>query len=786
MRINPTRSMKRFCFLLVLCALMASAPLRTPAQTSASVDQPAIEWRVTGPMGGDVRSIAIDPKNTQRLLIGTLDGQMYESTDGGTRWSQLTGFSQPSLFVEYIVIDPRDSNVIYVAAHRHKEPGGFFKSVDGGKTWRAAAELKSEALHAFTQSPSDPDVLLAGTNRGVFRSTDAGETWTQLGTADGLINIDSLAVDPRTTNTIYAGTWYLPYKTTDGGASWTRIKQGMIDDSDVFAIEIDQRQPDHVIASACSGIYESKNGGLQWKKVQGIPSTSRRTRDIVQHPARPSVVFAGTTEGLWRSVDGAASWTLITDKSLEVNAIAIHEENPDIVYIGTNNFGVMISRDGGKTFTTTNDGFSGRRAYTVVADRERAGRIYAATINTATGGGFFFVSNDSGRTWQTSMRGMAQRLIVYSILQDERAPDTIYIGTNAGVYRSADRGASWATLGTPAAKKPKGKRGKASAAKKPATQAAPARDLVKRGQEALNAAGYDVGTPDGAAGTRTITALRKFQTDKNVPVSGTFDSATLSALGVDGGSATSGTAESVRTAPVALTEIVNALAPTFDEKSGRSGLYAATNGGLFRTYDPASGWERIAYGKFDPRTLAVSVGRQNPMTVYVGTATSGALVTRDAGETWTQVEGVPATAPINVIEQDPKRASYVYVGSTQTFYVSRDGGSHWSRRGGGLPIGTYTSILINPNNPDEVFVGSAWERGGGVFRSADAGQTWQRIDARLPSGRVWALAFDTNNPNHLLVGSHSAGVYLASRDAGVTAATEAEVGTQVGAQPEGR
>lgn len=770
-----TRFAKQFCLTLIFASLLFSSFPGVSAQTTSSAPagvSSQLEWRVTGPMGGDVRSIAIDPKDPARLYIGTLDGQIYSSKDSGASWAQLTGFNNPGIFIEYIIVDPRDSNVLYVAAHRHKEPGGFFKSTDGGFTWRAAADLRTEALHALTQSPSDPDVLIAGTNRGVFRSLDAGETWTQLGTTDGLINIDSLAVDPRTVDTIYAGTWYLPYKTTDGGKTWSRIKNGMIDDSDVFAIEIDQRNPDHVIASACSGIYETKNGGALWRKVQGIPSTSRRTRDIMQHPAQPKTIFAGTTEGLWRSMDGGSSWAVMTDKRLEINAIAVHEQNPNIVYLGTNNYGVMISRDNGKTFTPTNDGFSGRRAYTVVADREQPGRIYVSTINTATGGGFFFISTDGGKTWQPSMKGMANRLIIYSVLQDERDGNTIYLGTNAGVYRSIDRGASWTALGIPEPPATgKGKR--RTPAKVRSTKTPAERDLVKKAQAALNIAGFNVGVPDGVAGTRTITSLRMFQTERNLPVSGTFDAATLTALGVDGGSATSGTAQGVQSAPVALTETINALSSTYDEREGRRGIYAATNGGLFRSYDPTIGWERLTYGSFDPRTLSISVVRQNPATIYTGTATSGVLVTRDNGKTWKQVEGVPATAPINVIEQDPKRSAYVYVGTTQTFYVSRDGGERWTRRGGGLPVGTYTSILINPRNPEEVFVGSAWERGGGVFHSRNAGQTWQRIDTQLPSGRIWALAFDTNNPNHLLVGSHSAGVYLANREGlGITAAVQ--------------
>ncbi|MDQ3257445.1 MAG: YCF48-related protein, partial [Acidobacteriota bacterium] len=290
-----TRTVFSLCALFTLIVSTATDLNRgvvkgaTIMETVAS--QRSMQWSVAGPMGGDVRSLVIDPQDPQRLYIGTLDGQIYTSTDGGQEWTRLAGFNRPGLYIDHLIVDPRDSKVVYAAAHRHKEPGGFFKTTDGGATWRESSELKTEALHSLTQAASSPDVLIAGTNRGVFRSADAGETWTQLATSTtpGLINVESLAIDPRDANVIYAGTWYLPYKTTDGGNTWNIIKTGMIDDSDVFAIEIDNRNPDHVIASACSGIYETKNAGANWRKVNGIPSQSRRTRAILQHPSKANV-----------------------------------------------------------------------------------------------------------------------------------------------------------------------------------------------------------------------------------------------------------------------------------------------------------------------------------------------------------------------------------------------------------------------------------------------------------------------------------------------------------------
>jgi photosystem II stability/assembly factor-like uncharacterized protein len=779
------RHMKTLFSLFLIFAMLPTLASLSLAAGFGNTDEEAagqrlMDWAVTGPMGGDVRSLVIDPQDPRRLYFGTIDGQIYTSTDGGEFWSRLNGFSRPGLLIDNLIVDPRDSKTIYVAAHRHKEPGGFFKTTDGGATWREAEQFKGEAIHSLTQASSNPNVLLAGTNRGIFRSQDAGDSWEQLptSTTPGLINVESLAVDPRSDKVIYAGTWYLPYKTTDGGQTWNITKTGIIDDSDIFAIEIDERNPDHVIMSACSGIYETRNGGANWRKVNGIPSQSRRTRAIMQNPAKPEVVYAGTTEGFWLSANGGNDWKVTTNRqSFEINAIAVHPKNPDIVYIGTNNYGVMISRDGGRNFTPSNEGYSGRRAYSILADREKPGRIYATTINTATGGGYFYVSDDGGSTWHLSTKNMPQRLIAYSILQDQLDGNIIYLGSNYGLYRSTDRGVTWAPMGAPKTNV-RGK-GKGAAAK-------PTRsDAVKRAQEALSLAGYEVGTPDGIAGTRTVTALRKFQAAKSINVTGQLDAATLAALGLAGGMQAAGAnAEALQTAPVFLTDTINALAHTHDERDGKPGILAATNAGLFRSYDLTKGWEQVSYGQgFDVRTLCISKIPKNASTIYVGTSKSGLLVSHDAGKSWEQVRNVPTEAPINVIEQDPKRPANVYVGTTQTLYVSHDGGKGWLRRGGNLPLGSFTSILINPDNPDEIFVGNAYEKGGrvfstteggGVFRSADAGMTWQRLDPPLPSRRVWALAFDPRDNTRLLVGSHSAGVYVARRGdaSGAAAATQ--------------
>src|SRR6266536_3349545 len=766
---------------LTLAALGYRASVVLAHDASTDPARYSDQWRPTGPPGGDVRALVVDPNNADRFYFGTLDGQIYTSTDAGKHWELLYNFNRPKLFVDHIIVDPRDSRTLYVGAHGDKGPGGFFKSTDAGKTFRESTELKNEALHSLTQSESDPNVLVVGTFNGIFRSDDSGESWQQLptDTTPGLLHVESLAIDPRSANIIYAGTWYLPYKSTDGGKSWKSIKNGIIDDSDIFAIDIDPRDPNHVIASACSGIYETKNAGDAWRKVQGIPSQSRRTRAIVQHPSIPGLVFAGTTEGFWCSERGgeADSWMVTTSRQLEINSIAVHPSRPETIYIATNNYGVMVSNDGGKNFMPTNGGYSGRFANVILADREMPNRIYASTINTTTGGGFLFVSNDNGETWRPSMRSMPNRLITYAILQDSRDANLIYLGTNLGVYRSIDRGASWAPVWTPtnpAPVAPKGRAGKkktlagGAAGTVPAVSTAKANETIRRAQQALNMAGYNVGTADGRAGTQTHSASKRYQADLNLPLTGEFDAVTLGSLGL---SMSDSTDDSSAQALI-LTDAVNALVETVDAETQRPLFLAATNVGLYRSLDPAQGWQKMPYGSnLDPRTSCVSADPEHPETIFVGTAASGALVSRDGGKSWQQVSGVPSDAPVNTIAQDSQRPNHIYVGTKQSFYMSLDGGTNWNRRGGNLPFGDFTSILIIPRNGNEIFVGNAYqsgETGGGVYRTINAGKTWARIDPsedRMPSQRIWALAFDSLDQNTLFVGSHSAGVYVVQRAA---------------------
>jgi photosystem II stability/assembly factor-like uncharacterized protein len=663
-------------------------------------------FKILGPNGGDVRVVTIDPKDQNRIYVSTLDGHLHTSADGGKTWSILATLNRPQLVLDQLMVDREFSNILYTSGHRHKEPGGFFKSIDGGLTWKESLELKGEAIHAMTQSSLDPRIVVVGTVNGVFKSEDRGETWRKI------INIqtptiNSLAVDPRDTRIIYAGTWWRAYKTYDGGSNWKLIKNGMIDDSDVFSININSSNPDHVVASACSGIYESLNGGEVWRKIQGIPSTSRRTRDIVQHPSRSGTLFAGTTEGFWLSTDGGRSWKMTTKRFIEINSIAVHPNEPDRIFIGTNNYGVLVSNDGGRNFAPANENFSSRFTFTITADLEKSNRLYATTQNTATSGGFVFTSDDGGSTWKQASDFDYIQTSPYSLLQDKVNPNIIYAATNVGIFKSSDRGNKWSRV---------------------VAGSSPQRRV------------------SAPAPQRGRAAARNLKADANQPKTPLMIPA--------------------------LTGRVSVLART---EGYRNGILAGTDAGLFRSFEVEKGWEKIDFGPgLDSQVTSIFVHPAKPETIWVGTARSGVLVSEDSGKIWRKISSIPTSMPIMSISSAPTDSKRIIVGSTQTLYLSVDGGATFERRGGNLPLGKFTSILFSPKNDQEIYVASALESDGGIFHSADGGWTWARVDGsdyRLPSRRIWSMAFDPSDPDTIFAGTHSSGIYRINRRAGASSGT---------------
>ncbi|MBZ5629089.1 MAG: transcriptional regulator [Acidobacteriia bacterium] len=422
-----------------LAAILLLAACFAAAQTPASNSR----WIALGPEGGDVRSLALDPHDPSRVFLGTSAGELYLSTDSGANWTHFAHFGDSNDYVlDHIVVDPADANTIYVAAWSIENNGGdIFRSRDGGRTWQALPAMHGKSVRSFAVFQRDSRIMVAGALDGVFRSTDRGDIWERISPANHaeIKNIESIAMDPRSSDVLYAGTWHLPWKTTDGGRNWRSMKQGIVDDSDVFSIIIDQQNPTTVYLSACSGIYKSENSGELFHKIQGIPFSARRTRVLQQDPTNPAVVYAGTTEGLWKTLDAGKTWRRTTAPNVIVNDVMVDPRQPSHLLLATDRSGVLASDDGGHSVRASNHGFSHRQVSAVLADREHPSTLYAGVLNDKEFGGVF-VSHDGGSHWQQMNAGLAGHDI-FTLAQP--ANGDLLAGTHRGVYLYESKAARW-------------------------------------------------------------------------------------------------------------------------------------------------------------------------------------------------------------------------------------------------------------------------------------------------------------------------------------------------------
>src|ERR1043166_7934436 len=130
--LNVTKRKSVLSIILALAFIQFSIFALAPDGSGTNEPNKYSDWEVMGPNGGDVRAVAIDPRDKNRLYISTLDGQIHTSPDGGRTWNQLVNLNQPAVILHNLIVDAQDSQKIYVSGHRHKSPGGFFSSMDGG------------------------------------------------------------------------------------------------------------------------------------------------------------------------------------------------------------------------------------------------------------------------------------------------------------------------------------------------------------------------------------------------------------------------------------------------------------------------------------------------------------------------------------------------------------------------------------------------------------------------------------------------------------------------------
>lgn len=397
-------------------------------------------WVNIGPFGGPAGYISVDQQNPERLIASSKTGNVFISENGGGHWTRLPFPRIPGAAIGTLKIHPKNPELFFAGVSDETgDYSGLYESTDSGKTWTRAKEMKDAGVFALAFFNPDPSIVAAGTRLGVFISRDSGKTWhkdLEEGGA-GPSPVMSLAFDPKDHNTVYAGTTHLPWKTVDGGKTWKSIHNGMIDDSDVFSFHVDSKNPDRVYASACSGIYASEKRGEQWRKAQGIPGTDRRTHVVTEDPFFSQLIYAGTTAGLWKSADAGNSWRKLNNYL--IRSVEFHPRDGRVVYMATQDHGLMKSMTAALEFQEINNGFVGRPIIRLLSYGTKGLTVVALKTNGAAG---LFRSDDLGRKWTEVEIDMP------SVTDAAYLKNSLYIKTPKGIYREGKKG-TWTKVELP-------------------------------------------------------------------------------------------------------------------------------------------------------------------------------------------------------------------------------------------------------------------------------------------------------------------------------------------------
>jgi len=606
-------------------------------------------WKSSGPFGGSARSIAIDPQNGSLLLVGARDSLLFRSDDAATSWKALPFPSLTPGVFNALLIHPRESGHFYAGLDAgDSSDSGLYESRDGGEHWLKLPGISGLRIESLAMSPQDPSVLAVGTQHGVYLSSDGGEAWRRISVENNpeMQDITALAFDPAHWNTIYAGTPHLPWKTSDAGATWHPIHEGLIDDSDIFSLRVDPARPERLFASACSGIYRSETAGESWTKLTGIPGTQRRTHIIAQDPANSDTVFAGTTLGLLKSSDAGRTWRHPVTE--QINWLAFDPSDARILYLATEDAGILKSTDGGETFHAVNTGFANHHLTQIAA---ASGRLYASSSYEGLHGGLF-VSTDGGFDW--SLRANRQALLGQNLNSLVSAPGPsglLFAAGDDAVLKSADAGKTWVRL----LSQPR------------------------------------VAAPDSSSGRIRIHSLQALRTSKLILLAGTQAGLFRSP--------NSGLSwERVTADGVAHSAVLNVYAPP----AGASRVAARTVQGLFVSDDAGVTWRAASLPdtSFYLYDLALPVER-GPI---LAATSRGVLRTSDSGTHWDLItEGVPA-ATVDSIRFHPQRTLDAYLVQYGKVYHSSDGGVSWkSVSADGLEQSSIRSLWFAPDLPGRIF-----------------------------------------------------------------------------------
>ena len=270
---------------------------------------------------------------------------------------------------------------------------GLFSTNDKGETWKHYGWYYTKCFSAATMTLNDERIFYLACGNGIQKSFDNGQHWI-IATGWNITECLKVAIDQREPQTVYAATAYGIFKTTDGGKTWKEKNRGL---ASTFTptIVIDKSDPDLLFCATESGIHRSKDGGENWEPI-GLLGIGVRT--LIQHPQKHNLLAVGTeNDGVFLSFDYGKTWQQkingLTHKT--IYALAFAPQNPQTVYVGTFRGGIFKSEDCGDTWRAINNGLRILDIHALIVDPNDIQTVYAGTLNDGV-----WLSNDGGKNWR--------------------------------------------------------------------------------------------------------------------------------------------------------------------------------------------------------------------------------------------------------------------------------------------------------------------------------------------------------------------------------------------------
>ncbi|HEV2386036.1 MAG TPA: hypothetical protein VGS20_02160 [Candidatus Acidoferrales bacterium] len=677
-----------------------------------------MQWRLVGPFrGGRVEAVTGIPGDPFTYYMGTVGGGMWKTTDAGLTWDPL--WNKGSVFsIGAVAVAYSQPDTVYVGTGEACPRGdmaygdGIYKSTDGGKTWQHIGLDDTRHIGKILVDPKDPNRVFAAalghvygpnTERGVFRSTDGGRTWTKVLYKNDTTGAADLIFDPTNSQTLYAAMWTVqrtPWSLTSGGS------------------------PD-------DGLYKSTDGGDTWQKLggPGWPQGILGKIGVAVSGANPNRVYAlveatGAQKGLYRSEDGGASWQFVNRRHDLIQRpwyfthLWADPKNADVIYI--QDMGVFRSTDAGKTFATISTVPHGDN-HALWIDPTNSSRMIIGNDGGAT------ISNNYGKTWTTVYNQPTAQFYhiaadnrfdyrVYAAQQDNStlsiATRTRHGGITGADYYPVGGGESAYIFPSPA---------------DPDIVFATDKEIsyIKRFDKRIEQDQDISEWPISVDGWGADVAKYRFNWTEPIAMS-PFDPHTLYHAGNvlfkstdDGQTWTIISPDLTRndkskqrrsggpiTGDNATIEYYDVIYSVVESPLQKGLIWAGTDDGLvWLTRDGGAHWENVT-PKDLPEWSKVSLIEASPHdagAAYLavnryknGDLKPYAWKTGDYGKTWTSIAaGIPEGSFVRAVREDPVRRGLLFAGTEEGIYVSFDDGAHWQSLQLNLPVASVRDLIIH-------------------------------------------------------------------------------------------